>query len=832
MQSSPNKTGFIRRRIVASAGLGMLLVTSGYAIASGWAPFVRDDSASVEFGGTVSVLDNGATSVLANDFDFEGDQMFAVITGQPDQGEVELQYDGTFVYVQTGDFDVDDERDRDEFRYRAFDGTGWSREARVRIDIRAPENNPPYVIDNPPSQEAVANTRFEIRLAGYFDDPDGDALTYSASGMPSSLSINSQSGVLSGTPRDSDVRDNAYPVRVTARDPRGATATLEFNLTIVEEDKADLVISATVDGNPVSVGETAQWEIEIENVGTADLEDGELQVQWLSSSSSLSISAPPECTVSDNETRSPFIQCSLSGLPNGQISVFPIQATQTVDGDYSLVAVAIADDPVPGNNGFVGGGQVTAEFSEGPAQIVDVASDALASGDLDGDGYYDIVAPTGSETLVYLNSGNRTLETPGRSLGENSGGVTAVTLDWNMDGRMDVAVAGAEGADARIYIGDGNGGTGDSISVNVAGLGQVNAAAAADFDSDGDDDLVLAGSGDAVVIVSDGGGGYSSRSLPGQGAIDVAITDLDNDADNDVVVVDSSDRSVRLLINVGDGSDFTSTTLQRGSVAGVTASDVNGDGAVDLLLALDGEDLEPPESKVLVQQSDGSFPPGMAIAASPLNKLITGDIDGDLRTDIVAVNDGGAHQFYRGMSDGTFELQAEQIVSEGMRQGLLLDVNADTSLDLILAGRAAGVLEIHANNGLGRLGLGDRVSPVIELVGPPSLTLASGEEYIEEGATATDDIDGDVTDSIQINGSVNTAVVGSYTLTYVAQDRAGNQDSVVRTVQVGINQGTGGGGGGAVGFAWIIGLFMFVAGLGVRSACRQRRLLGRHTSRQ
>ena len=156
MQSSPNKTGFIRRRIVASAGLGMLLMTSGYAIASGWAPFVRDDSASVEFGGTVSVLDNGATSVLANDFDLEGDQMFAVITGQPDQGEVELQYDGTFVYVHTGDFDVDDERDRDEFRYRAFDGTGWSREARVRIDIRAPENNPPYVIDNPPSQEAVA----------------------------------------------------------------------------------------------------------------------------------------------------------------------------------------------------------------------------------------------------------------------------------------------------------------------------------------------------------------------------------------------------------------------------------------------------------------------------------------------------------------------------------------------------------------------------------------------------------------------------------------------------------------------------------------------------
>ena len=79
------------------------------------------------------------------------------------------------------------------------------------------------------------------------------------------------------------------------------------------------------------------------------------------------------------------------------------------------------------------------------------------------------------------------------------------------------------------------------------------------------------------------------------------------------------------------------------------------------------------------------------------------------------------------------------------------------------------------------------MAPVIALNGPASLTLASGDTYVEEGATATDDIDGDVTATVVITGSVNTAVVGTYSVTYTANDRAGNRTSTVRSVQVGVN---------------------------------------------
>ena len=105
-------------------------------------------------------------------------------------------------------------------------------------------------------------------------------------------------------------------------------------------------------------------------------------------------------------------------------------------------------------------------------------------------------------------------------------------------------------------------------------------------------------------------------------------------------------------------------------------------------------------------------------------------------------------------------------------------------------------MELHANNGIGRLGRGDRTAPELALLGEAQITLPSGADYVDQGATAIDDIDGDLTNAIITFGSVNTALVGTYTVTYTASDRASNTSQISRTVTVGVNQGTGGGGGG------------------------------------
>ena len=68
-----------------------------------------------------------------------------------------------------------------------------------------------------------------------------------------------------------------------------------------------------------------------------------------------------------------------------------------------------------------------------------------------------------------------------------------------------------------------------------------------------------------------------------------------------------------------------------------------------------------------------------------------------------------------------------------MRRGILADFNSDTSLDLIMVGRDANVLEIHANNGIGRLGLGDRVAPDLQLLGEATVNNRGGRNLCGSG---------------------------------------------------------------------------------------------------
>ncbi len=79
----------------------------------------------------------------------------------------------------------------------------------------------------------------------------------------------------------------------------------------------------------------------------------------------------------------------------------------------------------------------------------------------------------------------------------------------------------------------------------------------------------------------------------------------------------------------------------------------------------------------------------------------------------------------------------------------------------------------------------DVTKPVITLNGTSPLTVAVGSIYNDAGATATDFFFGSLTSSVVSNSTVNTAVTGTYKVTYYVTDAAGNMaDSVVRTVIV------------------------------------------------
>jgi hypothetical protein len=78
----------------------------------------------------------------------------------------------------------------------------------------------------------------------------------------------------------------------------------------------------------------------------------------------------------------------------------------------------------------------------------------------------------------------------------------------------------------------------------------------------------------------------------------------------------------------------------------------------------------------------------------------------------------------------------------------------------------------------------DNVPPVVTLNGAAALSVACGAAFTDPGATAFDLVSGDVSDSIVVLGSVNTAVPGPYVLTYRAEDATGNLGEATRTVTV------------------------------------------------
>ncbi|WP_370003132.1 immunoglobulin-like domain-containing protein [Winogradskyella sp.] len=81
--------------------------------------------------------------------------------------------------------------------------------------------------------------------------------------------------------------------------------------------------------------------------------------------------------------------------------------------------------------------------------------------------------------------------------------------------------------------------------------------------------------------------------------------------------------------------------------------------------------------------------------------------------------------------------------------------------------------------------IADTTPPIITLIGASTINLTTGDAYNEQGATATDNIDGDLTANIVITGSVNTSVAGTYFRNYNVSDSAGNAASqVVRTINV------------------------------------------------
>ncbi|HLX48529.1 MAG TPA: cellulose binding domain-containing protein, partial [Streptosporangiaceae bacterium] len=82
-------------------------------------------------------------------------------------------------------------------------------------------------VAGPGNQTSTVGTAASLQIHAT-DSAPGQTLTYAATGLPAGLSVNSATGLISGTPSTA----SSYNVTVTATDPTGATGSASFTWTV------------------------------------------------------------------------------------------------------------------------------------------------------------------------------------------------------------------------------------------------------------------------------------------------------------------------------------------------------------------------------------------------------------------------------------------------------------------------------------------------------------------------------------------------------------------------------------------------------------------------
>src|SRR5690606_28055170 len=91
------------------------------------------------------------------------------------------------------------------------------------------ESNSPPVIGGTPASQATAGFTYLFQPSAA--DSDGDSLTFSATGLPSWAAINSQTGLVYGTPTTADIGTTSSIV-VRVFDGQAYASLAAFNLAV------------------------------------------------------------------------------------------------------------------------------------------------------------------------------------------------------------------------------------------------------------------------------------------------------------------------------------------------------------------------------------------------------------------------------------------------------------------------------------------------------------------------------------------------------------------------------------------------------------------------
>jgi hypothetical protein len=339
-----------------------------------------------------------------------------------------------------------------------------------------------------------------------------------------------------------------------------------------------------------------------------------------------------------------------------------------------------------------------------------VAIRSVTTADVNNDGKPDLICVRGNPSNLYIwTNGGNGLFVSNASYAVGSFPYNVIAADVNNDGRPDLITANNSGNSLTVLTNDGNGGFVLAATLAMGSGTAPHSVAAADLFGRSRLDLISANSqaSSFTIWTNSGGGNFVSNATfsvgtPGYTVPQwVTTADVNGDGKPDIIgACNNSGSYLNIWTNNGTGGFASAPVPYLPSVIGllcVVATDVNGDGKVDL--ALVASLITGSAVIVLTNNGSGGFTVSgtYPVGTSPY-AVVAADVNGDGWVDLITCNQGSSTlTVLTNNGTGVFGSNATLSVGSGPESMTSADINGDGRVDLISGNWNVGTLTVLTN---------------------------------------------------------------------------------------------------------------------------------------